>query len=175
MSEAYSSPERAKAAGSKAPARGRSLEEWRVLMETESRLSWLFVDIHRFLSRNFEAKVGHLGLTRVQLRVLFTLDRAGGGISQTELADLLEMEKAPLGKIIDRLEDGGWVVRKNHPKDRRAKLVSVTSKIDRFADQIATAAKATFAQMLQGVRQSELKELIARLDRLKRNLGGAED
>jgi hypothetical protein len=29
--------------------------------------------------------------------------------------------------------------------------------------------------MLQGVRQSEVKELIARLDKLKRNLGGAED
>ena len=151
------------------------MEDWRVLMETESRLSWLFVDIHRLLSRSFEARVRHLGLTRVQLRVLFTLDRAGGGISQTELADLLEMEKAPLGKIIDRLEEGGWVVRKNHPTDRRSKLVSATSKINKFADQIAAAGKATFAQMLQGVRQNELKELIARLEKLKRNLGGAED
>ena len=49
------------------------MDDWRVLMETESRLSWLFVDIHRLLSRAFEAKVRHLGLTRVQLRVLFTI------------------------------------------------------------------------------------------------------
>jgi hypothetical protein len=28
--------------------------------------------------------------------------------------------------------------------------------------------------MLQGVRQNEVKELIARLEKLKRNLGGAE-
>ena len=119
-------------------------------------------------------RVRELGLTRVQLRVLFTLERTKGGISQTELADLLEMEKAPLGKIIDRLEDGGWVVRRHHPTDRRAKLVSATAKIERFAEQIATAAQATFAQLLQGVRQNELKDLIARLEKLKRNLGGAE-
>lgn len=172
MSETFSS-DRSKSGRS--GARARSLDDWRVLMETESRLSWLFVDIHRLLSRNFEARVRHLGLTRVQLRVLFTLDRARGGISQTELADLLEMEKAPLGKIIDRLEDGGWVVRRNHPTDRRAKLVSATAKIERFADQIAAAAQATFAELLQGVRQSEVKDLIARLELLKRNLGGAEE
>ena len=178
MSETFSSPDRGKAAAGKTAAkaggRARSIDELRALMETESRLSWLFVDVHRLLSRSFEARVRNLGLTRVQLRVLFTLERAKGGISQTELADLLEMEKAPLGKIIDRLEEGGWVVRRNHPTDRRAKLVSVTAKIERFAEPIAAAAQATFAQMLQGVRQNEVRELIARLEKLKRNLGGAE-
>jgi DNA-binding MarR family transcriptional regulator len=150
------------------------MDDLRALMETESRLSWLFVDIHRLLSRNFEARVRDLGLTRVQLRVLFTLERTRGGISQSELADLLEMEKAPLGKIIDRLEEGGWVVRRSHPTDRRAKLVSATAKIERFAEQIAAAAQATFAELLQGVRQNVVKDLIARLEKLKRNLGGVE-
>lgn len=174
MRETFSSPDRAKGAAVKGRARPRSIDDLRALMDTESRLSWLFVDIHRLLSRNFESRVRDLGLTRVQLRVLFTLERSKGGISQTELADLLEMEKAPLGKIIDRLEDGGWVVRRNHPTDRRAKLVSATAKIERFAEQIAAAAQATFAEMLQGVRQNEVKDLIARLELLKRNLGGAE-
>ena len=174
MRETFSSPARTKAGARKGGARPRSMDELRALMETESRLSWLFVDIHRLLSRNFETRVRDLGLTRVQLRVLFTMERSQGGISQTELADLLEMEKAPLGKIIDRLEDGGWVIRRNHPTDRRCKLVSATAKIERFAEQIAAAAQATFAEMLQGVRQNEVKDLIARLEQMKRNLGGAE-
>jgi DNA-binding MarR family transcriptional regulator len=172
--ETFSSPDRGKAAAASGKRRPRSIDDLRALMETESRLSWLFVDIHRLLSRNFEARVRGLGLTRVQLRVLFTLERTQAAISQTELADLLEMEKAPLGKIIDRLEEGGWVVRRNHPTDRRAKLVSVTAKIERFGEQIAAAAQATFAELLQGVRQNEVKELIARLEQLKRNLGGAD-
>ena len=96
-------------------------------------------------------------------------------MTQTQIADMLEMEKAPLGKILDRLEAGGWITRKNHPTDRRARLVSATSKIEKYAEELAAAAKATFALTLQGMRQHEVKELIARLESLKRNLGGADD
>jgi DNA-binding MarR family transcriptional regulator len=85
------------------------------------------------------------------------------------------MEKAPLGKILDRLEESGWVIRKNHPTDRRARLVYATSKIEKCAEQLGAAAKASFARMLQGMRQNEVKDLVAQLQRLKRNLGGADD
>jgi len=39
----------------------------------------------------------------------------------------------------------------------------------------AAAAKGTFARTLQDMRQSEVNELIARLAKPKRNLGGADD
>lgn len=175
MSETILTSERPKSAAKKARRRPRSLDEWRLALEVESKLSWLFVDIHRLFSKDFASRTKDLGLTRVQWRVLFTLDRIKEGVSQTELADITEMEKAPLGKILDRLEEGGWVVRKSHPTDRRARLVYATSKIERHADRLAEAAKATFAQMLQGVRQKDVRELIARLEQLKRNLGGAEE
>lgn len=181
MSEAYSTADRPKAASRprsgqvKARARGRTVEEWQAELESEATLGWLFIDIHRMISKEFDGRIRDLGLTRSQWRVLFSLHRTQGGMSQTELADFTEVEKAPLGKILDRLEDGGWIIRKKHPTDRRARLVYATSKIDKHAERLAQAAKATFAQMLQGVRQSELKDLIARLEKLKRNLGGAGD
>lgn len=177
MREAYSTAERAKAdSGRGTPRlRSRSAEQVRSDLETETTLGWLFWDIHRLVSKDFQSRAKALGLTRVQLRVIGILDRTTGGMSQTELAELTEMEKAPLGKVLDRLEDGGWIIRKNHPADRRARLVYATSKIDKHAERFAEAAKATFAQMLQGVRQSEVKNLIARLQKLKRNLGGADD
>jgi DNA-binding MarR family transcriptional regulator len=153
----------------------RASEHWKNELVTEYTLGWLFIDIHRLLTGNFETRVRHLGLTGPQWRVLFTLRRADKPVTQTELAALTETEKAPLGKILDRLEAGGWIVRKNHPTDRRARLVYATSKIERFAEECAAAAKATFAQTLQGVRQGEVKELIAQLERLKRNLGGADE
>lgn len=175
MSEAFSTAERAKTAARKGAGRSRSPEEWRALFETEHTLSWLFFELHRLLAKDFEARVKSFGLTRSQWRVVFLLDRTKGGLSQTELADLAEMEKAPLGKILDRLEESGWIVRKPHPTDRRARLVYATSKIEKHVDQLGAAGAATFARMLQGVRQNEVKELIARLEKLKRNLGGADD
>jgi DNA-binding MarR family transcriptional regulator len=156
----------------------RTLDEIRAEIEVEQTLGWLFKDIHRLLTKNFEARIKSVSLTREQWRVLFALRREPGNdraMTQTEIADMLEMEKAPLGKILDRLEAGGWIVRKNHPTDRRARLVSATSKIEKYAEELVAAAKATFAQTLQGVRQHEVKDLIAQLQRLKRNLGGADD
>jgi DNA-binding MarR family transcriptional regulator len=157
----------------------RSIEELRAELEVEHTLSWLFVDIHRLLTKNFESRIKSVSLTRAQWRVLFALKRAKSGadvgLTQTQIADMLEMEKAPLGKILDRLEDGGWIVRKSHPTDRRARLVYATSKIERYRGELAAAAKATFAQTLKGMRQHEVKDLIARLQMLKRNLGGADE
>jgi len=179
LSEGLTATDRPRHKSAKARAqKARTLDELRADVELEHTLSWLLVDVHRLLSKDFEARAKSFGLTRVQWRVLFALKRTPGAdraMKQTEIADMLEMEKAPLGKILDRLEAGGWIVRKNHPTDRRARLVSATSKIEKHAEELAAAAKATFAQMLQGVRQHEVKDLIAQLDKLKRNLGGADD
>jgi len=164
-----------KAGTGRGRARKRTTEEWQKELENGTKLSWLFLDLHRLVSKDFDGRVQDLGLTRSQWRVLFAVHRTKGGMSQTELADLTEVEKAPMGKILDRLENRGWIIRRKHPTDRRARLVYATSKIDKHAERLAQAAKAAFAQMLQGVRQKELKDLIARLEKLKRNLGGADD
>lgn len=178
MSEAVTAADRLRPKTRKARAKPpRTMEEVRAELEVEHTLSWLFVDIHRLLTKNFEARVKSLGLTRSQWRVVFALRRTDvkAPMTQTQIADMLEMEKAPLGKILDRLEAGGWILRKKHPTDRRARVVAATSKIEKYAEELAAAAKATFALTLQGMRQHEVKELIARLEGLKRNLGGADD
>lgn len=176
LTEALSTAERAKAAARKTSPRSRAYEEMRAQLETEHTLGWLFFEIHQLLGKDFESRVKSIGLTRSHWRVLFTVLRTdGAGITQTKVADLAEMEKAPLGKILDRLEEGGWIVRKPHPTDRRARLVYATSKIDKHVDQIGAAGVAAFGRMLQGVRPHEVKELIARLQKLKRNLGGTDD
>ena len=153
---------------------GRPREEWQADLDVERTLGWLFNDIHRLLAKAFESRIKGMGLTRSQWRVLLAVDRAPGGHTQTEIAELTAIEKAPLGKILDKLEEAGWIVRKNDPDDRRARLVYATSKIDRFIPELAAAAKGTFALTLQGMRQGEVKDLIAKLQKLKRNLGGEE-
>mgnify|MGYP001278047689 FL=1 len=72
-----------------------------------------------------------MGLTRSQWVVLYWL-YSDGVQSQTELAEKLSIAKQPLGKIIDKLEQEGWLVRKKNPDDKRQKLVSVTKKIQPF-------------------------------------------
>jgi DNA-binding MarR family transcriptional regulator len=80
------------------------------------------------VARLFNRQVKEMGLTRTQWQVLYLLYMQGEQ-SQTYIADTLMMAKPPLGKVVERLEAGGWIKRRDDGKDRRAKLVSLTPKI----------------------------------------------
>jgi len=146
----------------------------RAQFDVEHTLGWLFHDIHRLLGKSFESNLPGIGLTRSQWRVLIALKREDG-LTQTELADVTELEKAPLGKLLDKLETKGWITRRADLEDRRARRVYCTAKIEKHLKGIAHAGRAMFAEALTGMRENEVKDLIERLQRIKRNLGGSDD
>jgi DNA-binding MarR family transcriptional regulator len=58
------------------------------------------------------------GMTRAQWVILFWLERQPG-LSQKELAEILEVEPITVARLIDRLESRGMVERRPDPRDRR--------------------------------------------------------
>src|SRR3954463_13030008 len=93
----------------------------------EQSLGFLISDTARLMRRRFDQKARHLGLTRAQWQVLAHLAR-NEGINQVGLAELLDVEPITLCRQIDRMEEGGWVVRRPDPGDRRARLLFMTEK-----------------------------------------------
>ena len=63
---------------------------------------------------SFDRRVKRMGLTRAQWLVLSRLDRHPG-ISQSELAEMLEVERATAGRMIDRMERRNWLGRSPRP------------------------------------------------------------
>ena len=94
----------------------------------EQHLTVMIHEMSLMVARLFNREVREIGLTRTQWQVLYCLYHDDGR-TQTQLAEILSMAKPPVGKIVDRLEADGWVVRKEDPSDRRAKLVYLTSKV----------------------------------------------
>ena len=86
-------------------------------------------DVARLLRTTFDRRVKSLGLTRSQWWVLNHLFR-NDGVTQSELADMLEIEKATLGRLLDRLEAKGWVRREADAADRRARRVFLTDEVE---------------------------------------------
>jgi MarR family transcriptional regulator, transcriptional regulator for hemolysin len=86
------------------------------------RLSFLIHDVSRMRRTAYDQLMKPLGVTRAQWWVLAHLSRHDG-MMQTKLADALEVGKASLGSLIDRLVAGGLVERRDDPADRRAKRV----------------------------------------------------
>src|SRR3546814_18068725 len=76
----------------------------------------------------FDRRGRELGLKRSQWWVLTAL-YAREGVTQSELAAFMELEKATLGRLLDRLEDKEWVERRPDRADRRTKRVDLTDRV----------------------------------------------
>src|SRR5205823_2555030 len=81
-------------------------------------IGYSITDVGRLLRTVFERRVRAFGLTRAQWLVIARMHRHPG-LSQSEVADLLEIEKASAGRLIDRMQAKGWLQRRDDASDRR--------------------------------------------------------
>jgi DNA-binding MarR family transcriptional regulator len=81
--------------------------------------------------------------------------------SQGELAALLRLERSTVSRLIQQLERRGWIVRDRAPDDGRARLVRLTERGRRMADDIATARQAKFAALVEAIPPDE-REAVSR-------------
>jgi len=84
-------------------------------------------DIARRSRYWFDARARSRGLTRAQWRVLLYLARAEGP-TQTELADMLDVERITACRMVDRLAEAGLLERRADPSDRRVWRLHLTEK-----------------------------------------------
>ena len=130
----------------------------------------------RLLSKRYDQRAKSLGLTRAQIQVLAYLVYHEG-INQAGLAELIEIEPISLARLIDRMEQAGWVERRPDPRDRRAWRLYITDKAKPvFAEMIAIGAEVR-GEALAGFSGPERDQVMELLMRVRRNLSerGGED
>ncbi len=132
-------------------------------------LGLLVHDVARLMRRAFDRRVKHLGLTRSQWFVLAHLYRSDGQ-TQRHLADELDMERAPLSKLLDRLESGGWLERRADPGDRRANRVYITKKIDPLMSEGISVGEDLTDDIFSGIDENTREEFLSVLVQAKSNL-----
>jgi MarR family transcriptional regulator, transcriptional regulator for hemolysin len=81
-------------------------------------LLFLLHDVARLLRVDADKRARSHDMTRAQWGIIVWLDRQPG-ITQKELAELLEVEPITVARLIDRLQGRGMVERRPDPKDRR--------------------------------------------------------
>ena len=88
------------------------------MTEFQNDLLFLLHDVARLLRVEADRRARCHGMTRAQWAILIWLGRQPG-LSQKELAELLEVEPITVARLIDRLEARGMVERRPDPRDRR--------------------------------------------------------
>ncbi len=141
----------------------------------EHRFGFLVSDVGRLCGKRFDdlAKAS-LDLTRAQCRALAYLAHYGG-VNQARLAELLEVAPISAGRLLDRMEESGWIERITDPHDRRARQVRMTSKAEQALDQARRVGDTVTAEALAGLDRAEAQQLIGLLQQVRRNLSHIVD
>jgi len=124
-----------------------------------SRLLRNYVD-HRAKSR---------GTTRAQWIVLFRL-REQEGLSQVDLADVLELQPISLVRLLDRLVAHGLVERRSDPRDRRANRLFLTVAGRQLADDLDSLRDAIATDVLQGMPAATIETNLKALRDVKERI-----
>ena len=135
----------------------------------EENIGLLIHDVARLLRVLYDRQMSSIGLTRSQwwlLTYLFFKD----GINQSELGILMDMEKAPLSRLLDRMEKKGWVIRKNESKDRRTKNIYLSETIKPLISSMRDKAAEYRSESLSILTDKDRNKLKAILQILKKDL-----
>jgi MarR family transcriptional regulator, transcriptional regulator for hemolysin len=93
------------------------------------------VESSRMLRNYIEHRAKSRGTTRAQWIVLYRL-RQQEGLSQVDLADVLELQPISLVRLLDRLVEQGLLERRSDPKDRRANRLFLTANGRQLVDDL---------------------------------------
>jgi DNA-binding MarR family transcriptional regulator len=137
----------------------------------ERNFGFILHDVARLLRTTYDRRVRELDLTRSQWWVLTHLFRKDG-ITQSELAETLELEKPSLGRLLDRLEGKGWIRREACPNDRRAKRIFLTEAADAPMQVMREIASGVREDALSGLSDDDRDRFVDTLLTIKSNLMG---
>ncbi len=143
--------------------------------DDDEYIGYVLSDVARLMRTVFDRRVRGIGLTRAQWLVLTRLYRRPGA-SQTELAVMLEIDRASAGRMLDRMEKNGWVERRADSEDRRINRLYLTDEARRAHKEMWAIAEATVDDALAPLSEREREQftrLAARVKGQLQNLAGS--
>jgi DNA-binding MarR family transcriptional regulator len=112
---------------------------------------WIFQDVMRDFAAN--------DIRPAQYSVLVVIE-ANPGLSQSDIADLLGIERARLVRLLDRLERRGYTERRPSPNDRRSHALHLTREGRRALKRIDALAAGHEARVVEKIGPENRKILI---------------
>ncbi len=130
----------------------------------------LLNDLARLIRTEADKRARSHGMTRAQWMILSRLERAPG-MSQRELAEILEVEPITVGRLVDRLEGRLLVERRPDPDDRRIWRLHLTPEAAPVLSALDVQREAIRKLVSEGVSEPALDQLTETLLRMKANIG----
>jgi MarR family transcriptional regulator, transcriptional regulator for hemolysin len=127
-------------------------------------LAWLLYRAHWALASELAAALAPLGLSARGYHVLRAA--LSGEHTQTELAEMVGLDKTTMVVAVDELEKAGLAERHLAPDDRRARIIAVTAAGRRKVAEADEVKERVQADVLGELSKGEARALIDGLSKL---------
>jgi DNA-binding MarR family transcriptional regulator len=138
-------------------------------LDLKRQLVAQLVESSRLLRNYIDHRAKARGTTRAQWIVLFRLRRQEG-LSQVDLADVLELQPISLVRLLDRLVEHGLLERRHDPKDRRANRLFLTETGKQLVDDLDSLRDAIATDVLRDISQDSIETSLATLCDIKERI-----
>lgn len=138
-------------------------------IDWELRLGYLMHDVSRLRRSAFDRSLKPLNVTRSQWWVLAYLSRQDG-MTQSQLAEELDLGKVAIGGLIDRLEKSDLVRREADSTDRRVNRVFLQPQSKSLINKMRKMNHQLNEIILKDIADSELEATAKTLVSIKKNL-----
>ena len=140
-------------------------------IDWELRLGYLMHDVSRLRRSAFDRSLKPMNVTRSQWWVLAYLSRQDG-MTQSQLAEELDLGKVAIGGLIDRLEKSDLVRREADSTDRRVNRVFLQPQSKSLINKMRKMNHQLNEIILKGIAETELDSTAKTLVSIKKNLLG---
>jgi MarR family transcriptional regulator, transcriptional regulator for hemolysin len=143
-------------------------------LDLKRQLVAQLVESSRLLRNYIDHRAKSRGTTRAQWIVLFRL-RQQEGLSQVDLADVLELQPISLVRLLDRLVEHGLLERRHDPKDRRANRLFLTASGKQLVDDLDSLRDAIAIDVLHDLPDDAIKTSLSTLREIKDRIKALSD
>jgi MarR family transcriptional regulator for hemolysin len=138
-------------------------------LDLKKQLVMQLVESSRLLRNYIDHRAKGRGTTRAQWIVLFRL-RQQEGLSQVDLAEVLELQPISLVRLLDRLVEQGLLERRHDPRDRRANRLFLTVRGRQLADDLDSLRDSIATDVLQDIPLPAIETSLETLKDIKERI-----
>jgi DNA-binding MarR family transcriptional regulator len=138
------------------------------MSDDDARRDVLFLlhDVARLIRVEADKRARAHGMTRAQWVILVRVERQPG-LSQKELAEVMEVEPITVARLIDRMERRGIVERRPDPKDRRVWRLHLCPSAQPLLAELNVARTALARMITSGLDLDAIEQLFETLLSMK--------
>ena len=145
-----------------------------IIMRGSVDMNFLFTlgEVQRLVRAYADKEAARFGITRAQWAVLAKVER-NEGMTQTELAEQMEMQPITLTRLIDKLCGNDWIERRGDASDRRVNRLYLLKAGRALLGRLSGLRSELTATALDGIHPADAHQLLAQLEQIKENVRNA--